>query len=97
MPLIKDISDCLVKAKFYTKLNIIATFNKLRTAPGHKHFMAFRMRYGQYKLLMTPFGPCNSPASFQHHIIDILFLFLSRFYTAYLDNILVYSMTLIEH
>jgi hypothetical protein len=34
--LIKGTLDSLPKAKFYTQLDIIAAFNKLRIAPGHE-------------------------------------------------------------
>ncbi len=44
-----------------------------------------------------PFGLCNSPASLQHYIHDVLFQFLDKFCTAYLDDILVYCATLTEH
>jgi hypothetical protein len=44
--LIKETLDWLAKAKFYTKLDIIAAFNKLRITPGHEYLTAFRTRYG---------------------------------------------------
>jgi hypothetical protein len=57
----------------------------------------FRTRYGQYKLLVILFRLCNGPALLQHYINSILFESLDQFCIAYLDNILVYSTTLLEH
>jgi hypothetical protein len=66
IPLTKETLDRLAKAKFYTKLDIIAAFNKLRIAPGHEYLTAFCTGYGQYESLVLPFCLCNRPAFFQH-------------------------------
>ena len=44
-----------------------------------------------------PFGLTNAPTSFQYFINDTLREFLNIFWTAYLDDILIYSDTLEEH
>jgi hypothetical protein len=36
LPLIREILNALCGAKFYTKLNIIAAFNRIRIAKGYK-------------------------------------------------------------
>jgi hypothetical protein len=43
------------------------------------------------------FGLTNAPAMFQHFINDVLRPFLDDFVTAYLNNILLYSDTMVEH
>jgi hypothetical protein len=40
---------------------------------------------------MILFGLSNAPAIFQTRINKVLHLYLDVFYTAYIDNILVYS------
>jgi hypothetical protein len=37
------------------------------------------------------FGLINKPAIYQRYINNILFKYLDDFYTAYLDNIFIYS------
>ena len=37
-----------------------------------------------------PFGLINGPATYQRFINDVLFDYLNDFYTAYLDDILIY-------
>ena len=97
LPLVRETLDALSKAKYYTKLDIIAAFNKLRIAEGDEWKTAFIIRFGLFETLVTPFGLCNAPSSFQHYINHTLFDLLDRSCTAYLDDVLVYSATRKEH
>jgi hypothetical protein len=97
LPLIRETLDALCHAKVYTKLDIIAAFNKLRIAEGHEWKTAFITRFGLFESLVMPFGLCNAPASFQHYINHTLFDLLDRYCTAYLDDVLVYSNSKKEH
>ncbi|KAI0993916.1 hypothetical protein K3495_g14268, partial [Podosphaera aphanis] len=97
LPLIRETLDALCHAKIYTKLDIIAAFNKLRIADGHEWKTAFITRFGLFESLVMPFGLCNAPASFQHYINHQLFDILDKFCTAYLDDVLIYSNNIKEH
>ena len=46
---------------------------------------------------MLPFRLTGGPASWQRFINDVLWEYLNKFCTAYLDNILIYSSNLKEH
>ena len=91
LPLIRETLDAICRAKVYTKLDIIAAFNKLRIAEGHEWKTAFITRFGLFESLVMPFGLCNAPALFQHYINHVLFDLLDEFCTAYLDDVLIYS------
>ena len=82
---------------YYTALDIRDAYNLLRIAEGDEWKTAFRTRYGFFESLVMPFRLTNALTDFQHFINDILRPFLDRFYTAYLDNILIYSNTLKEY
>jgi transposase InsO family protein len=97
LPLIRETLDALCHAKVYTKLDIIAAFNKLRIAEGHEWKTAFITRFGLYESLVMPFGLCNAPAAFQHYINHTLHDLLDEICTAYLDDVLVYSANKKEH
>jgi hypothetical protein len=97
IPLIRETLDRLCRARYYTKLDIISAFNRLRIARGEEWKTAFRTRYGLFEYLVMPFGLTNGPASFQHYINDALRDYLDIFCTAYLDDILIYSNSLGEH
>ena len=57
----------------------------------------FYTRYGSYKCKVLPFRLINGPATYQWYINDILFDYLNKFCTAYLDNILIYSDNKLKH
>ena len=97
LPLISETLNRLCRAKFFTKLDIIAAFNRLRIREGDEALTAFRTRFGLYEYLVMPFGLCNGPATFQHFINDTLQEYLDMFCTAYLDDILIYSDNETEH
>jgi hypothetical protein len=97
LPLIKETLNTLCNAKFYTKLDVIAAFNRVRIAEGHEWKTTFITRFGLFETLVMPFGLCNAPILFQHYINHILFDILNKYYTAYLDDILIYSATQKEH
>ena len=97
LPLIAETLNRLSRAKIFTKLDIIAAFNRLRIKEGAEELTAFRTRFGLFEYLVMPFGLCNGPASFQHFINDTLREYLDDFCTAYLDDILIYSDVESEH
>ncbi|KAI0993225.1 hypothetical protein K3495_g14959 [Podosphaera aphanis] len=97
LPLVRETLDALCHAKYYTKLDIIAAFNKLRIAEGHEWKTAFITRFGLFESLVMPFGLCNAPASFQNFINHTLFDLLDKSCTAYLDDVLIFSNTKEEH
>ena len=72
LPLIRETLDRLSKACIFTKLDIVAAFNRLRMAYGEERKTAFRTRYGLFEYLVMPFGLANAPSSFQHYINDVL-------------------------
>ena len=58
---------------------------------------AFNTKHGQFKYLVMPFGICNAPETFQSYINNSLHEYLDVFCTAYLDNVLVYSINKEKH
>ncbi|OAQ57979.1 Pol [Purpureocillium lilacinum] len=91
LPLIAETLQNLTKAKWFTKLDVVAAFHKIRMAPGHEEKTAFRTRFGLYEWLVCPFGLSGAPASFQRYMNSVLRKYLDDFVTAYLDDVLIYS------
>ncbi len=91
IPLIKETLNSLSNAKWFTKLDIIAAFHKIRIAEGEEWKTAFRTRYGLFEYLVTPFGLTGAPATFQRYINWVLREYLDEFCTAYIDDILIFS------
>ncbi|KAI0995914.1 Transposon Ty3-I Gag-Pol polyprotein [Podosphaera aphanis] len=97
IPRINETLSLLGKAKYFTKLDVISAFNRMRIAEGDEYLTAFRTRFGLYEYLVMPFGLANAPSSFQNYINDTLKGYLDEFCTAYIDDILIFSGTLQEH
>jgi transposase InsO family protein/predicted aspartyl protease len=91
LPLIHETLRNVGKAKWYTKLDVIAAFHKIRIAEGDEWKTAFRTRYGLYEWMVTPFGLANAPSTFQRYINWALRDFLDEFCSAYIDDVLIYT------
>jgi RNase H-like domain found in reverse transcriptase/Reverse transcriptase (RNA-dependent DNA polymerase)/Integrase zinc binding domain/Integrase core domain/Aspartyl protease/Chromo (CHRromatin Organisation MOdifier) domain len=97
LPLVTETLARLSKAKYFTKLDVIAAFNRMRIADGDEWKTAFRTRYGLFEYNVVPFGLSNAPSAFQHFINDVLHEHLDEFCSAYIDDILIYSDDLESH
>src|SRR5208282_3656250 len=91
LPLIYETLRNISKVKWFTKLDIIAAFHKLRIFEGDEWKTAFRTRYGLYEWMVTPFGLANAPSTFQKYVNWALRDYLDEFCSAYIDDILIYS------
>jgi hypothetical protein len=97
IPLIRETLDLISQAKVFTKLDVIAAFNRIRIAEGHEFLTAFITRFGLYESLVMPFGLCGAPATWQHFLNDQLYDILDVYATAYLDDILIFSKNRKDH
>ena len=95
--LINKILKKLAHAVSFTKLNIIAMFNRMRIKEGQEWITAFNIRHSQFEYLVMPFDLCNAPRTFQNYINNSLHEYLDVFCTVYLDDVLVYSTKKEEH
>lgn len=91
LPLIHETLERISKAQWFTKLDIIAAFHKIRMAEGQEWMTAFRTRFGLFEWLVTPFGLAGAPSTFQRYINWTLRDFLDDFASAYLDDILIFT------
>jgi len=97
LPLIGETLMRILKARFFTKLDVRGAFNLIRIAAGEEWKTAVRTRYSLFESSVMPFGLTNAPADFQRFINKTLASFLDHFTSAYLDDILIYSDTMEEH
>ena len=91
LPLIYETLRSISRARWFTKLDVIAAFHKIRIKEGDEWKTAFRTRYGLYEWLVTPFGLANAPSTFQKFINYTLRGYLDEFCSAYVDDILIYT------
>ena len=97
LPLIQETLNRLTKTKYFTKLDIVAIFNKIRMAEGEEWKTVFRIKYGFFEFLIMNFGLCGTPSAFQNYINDILQEHLNTFCFAYIDDNFIYNKSKKEH
>ena len=97
IPLIKETMTQLKNAKVFTKIDIRQTFYKLRMTANLEGLTMFASQFGAFKWKVLPFGLTGESASWQHFINNVLWEYLNKFCTAYLDHILIYSSNLKKH
>jgi hypothetical protein len=91
LPLIRESLRNMARARWFTKLDIISAFHKIRMHPGEEWKTAFRTRYGLFEWNVTPFGLTGAPTTFQRFINQVLQEHLDDFVSAYVDDIIIYS------
>ena len=91
LPLIHETLSQISQATWFTKVDVIQAFHKIRIAEGDEWKTAFRTRFGLYEWMVTPFGLANAPSTFQRYINWVLRDFLDEWCSAYVDDVLIYS------
>ena len=72
LPLISDILTCLQGAKWFSTLDLHWGFNNVQIKEGDEWKAALTTNHGLFKPTVMFFGLCNSPATFQTMMNDIL-------------------------
>ena len=81
-------------AKYFTKFDIRWGYNNVRIKEGDQWKVAFKTNIGLFEPTVMFFGLCNSPATFQAMMNDILKDELNDGWViVYMDDILIYSKT----
>jgi hypothetical protein len=96
IPLIPELIDKLLGARFFTKLDVQWGYNNIRICEGDEWNTAFKTPIGLYESLVMNFGLCNAPATFQT-FMDEQFkdLITTGHIVIYLDDILIFANTLL--
>src|SRR5260221_995972 len=98
LPLVSDMLTRLRNMEWFTTLDLHWGFNNVCLKEGDKWKAAFSTNQGLFEPLIMFFGLCNSPATFQTMMNDILRPFIDcNEAVCYMDNILIYSSSLMDH
>jgi hypothetical protein len=98
LSLIKETLTHLNKTKYFIKLDIRQTFHRIRIADVEfKDLTTFRIRFDVYKYRVLSFKFCNELVMYQHYMNDVFFEYLDDFVSAYINDILIYSNSKVEH
>ena len=88
----------LSKARFFSKIDMKAAYHQIPMHPDSKEYTAFIFEFGLFEYLSMPMGISSSPSWFQRFIDQALASFISKnVLSAYLDDIIMYTETLMQH
>ena len=82
---------------FRTTLDLKSAYEQIRIVPAHVEQSAVTTPDGNMVSLVAQQGDCNAPATYQALMNHIFSAYVGRFMDIYLDDIVIYSNTLVEH
>ena len=98
LPLIQELVDKLKGSKYFTKLDVQWGYNNVRIKEGDGWKTAFKTNRGLFEPTVMFFGLTNSLATFQSMMNEILRDLINDGHVlVYLDDILIFTMTIKEH
>nr|GEV49937.1 hypothetical protein [Tanacetum cinerariifolium] len=97
LPRINDLFDQLQGSSVYLKIDLRSGYHQLRVREEDIPKTAFKTRYGHYEFQVMPFGLTNAPAVFMDLMNRVCKLYLDKFVIIFIDDILIYSKSKMEH
>ncbi|KAK3571107.1 hypothetical protein QTP86_001815 [Hemibagrus guttatus] len=97
LPLIPSVLERLCGATVFTKLDLCSAYNLIRIREGDEWKTAFVTPTGHYEYLVMPYRLVNAPSVFQDFMHMVLREFLHKSVLMYIDDILIYSRSMVEH
>ena len=95
MPKVENIFSKLNGAKYFSTLDLRASYHHIPLDKSSKPKTIFSSPFDKYEYVKVPFGLAQAPEYFQELMTGILKDF--NFTIAYLDGIIIFSRTAEEH
>lgn len=97
LPRQAEIIQALSGCQYLSTFDALAGFNQIELKPEDRAKTAFRTHAGLMQFTRLPFGLRNGPSQFQRIMQQVLAPYLWIFSLVYIDDIVVYSISLDEH
>jgi hypothetical protein len=94
---IEDLFDQMKEASVFLKIDLRSGYHQLKIQEPNIPKTAFHTRYGLYEYTVMSFGLTNAPAYFMYLMNKVLMEYLGKFVVVFIDDILVFSKTEVEH
>lgn len=94
---IDELLDELGGAKWFSKLDLKAGYHQIRMREEDEYKTAFKTHHGQFQFRVVPFGLATAPGTFQCNMNVFLAGPNRKYVLVFMDDILVFSMTLEDH
>uniref|UniRef100_A0A0G4HCB4 Reverse transcriptase domain-containing protein n=1 Tax=Chromera velia CCMP2878 TaxID=1169474 RepID=A0A0G4HCB4_9ALVE len=97
LPHAEELMETFFGKRWFTKLDLRQFFYQLHIAMGDSYKTAFVTRWGTFEWLVMPFRVLNAPPASMRLITLAMRPALGRCIIVFIDDILVYSRTLVQH
>ncbi|PHJ16379.1 retrotransposon ty3-gypsy subclass, partial [Cystoisospora suis] len=97
IPRINDLVNRLGKGSWFCKLDLASGYYQVQVAEQDQWKTTFQTRYGTFQFKVMPFGLAGAPSTFQRMMQHVFIRELDEFVIVYLDDVLVYSRSRLEH
>ena len=96
MPRIEEVLEATGQAKVISKMDLSKGYYQVMVCPEDRDKTTFVCHKGKFRFTRMPFGVCNAPAVFQT-LMDGVVRGLESFCRVYMDDLVIYSNSWIEH
>jgi len=97
MARVDDIFDQLSGCSFFSSLDLTSAYNQLRLPEEEVERTAFVVPFGQFASRVLSFGLTNAAQAFTRVLTKLLGHLVGKFIAIYLDDILIFSKSAVEH